>query len=219
MSFKPLLWLEGILGAGKTKACNELGKRLNLRILEEPVASNPYLGRFYEDPKAFAFPMQILLLHRRYALQQLASYECTASGIYGGAILDRSISGDRVFAELHLEAGNITKLDFETYLECYEIMARSLLPPTMMVFLDASPETAFNRMKKRDRKVESAVPLDYLQKLHAGYVDLIARAESGLLPWAHAVKVLRIPWNHDTTTPEQWDEVAVAVSLHLPKQH
>jgi deoxyadenosine/deoxycytidine kinase len=77
---KRLIWLEGLIGAGKSTAAKEIGTRLNLRVLEEPVTTNPYLACFYKDPARYAFGMQMFMLHQRYALQQLASYECTGVG-------------------------------------------------------------------------------------------------------------------------------------------
>jgi len=209
--FRPLVWVEGIIGAGKTTFSREVGQRLGLRLIEEPVESNPYLEKFYADPKRYAFGMQVHLLHRRYAIQQLASYEATGAGGYNGAILDRSLSGDRVFAKLHRDEGNIDPLDFDTYEMAYSIMARSLLPPTLLVFLDIQPQTAYDRMKKRNRDAEAGVPMEYLTKLRKGYQELLAEAERGLLPWAHAVRVCRVPWDPDTVSKGQWDAVAETI--------
>lgn len=209
--FRPLIWTEGIIGAGKTTFAREVAQRLNLRLIEEPVDSNPYLSLFYQDPKKYAFGMQVRLLHHRYAIQQLAAYEATGMGGYEGAILDRSLSGDRVFAKLHWQSGNIERIDWETYEMAYDVMCRTLLPPTLMVFLDIQPETAHERMRKRGRDAEKGVPLSYLQQLRAGYGELLNEAERGLLPWSHAVRVCRIPWDPDTLTPPQWDSTAETI--------
>lgn len=214
--FRPLIWVEGIIGAGKTTFAKEVAKRLKLRLIEEPVGGgegvdNPYLEKFYKDQKRYAFGMQIFLLMQRFAMQQLASYEATGVGGYDGAILDRSLSGDRVFAKLHRDEGNIDELDFETYETAYNIMCRSLLPPTLLVYLDVQPETAYERMKKRDRKAEAGVPLDYLIKLQKGYQGLLQEAKRGMMPWSHAVDVCLIPWDPETVTPKDWDAVAKTV--------
>lgn len=209
--YRPLIWVEGIIGAGKTTFSREVAKRLGLRLLEEPVDDNPYLGIFYKDYKKWAFPMQMFLLHRRYLLQRLAADEATGLGGYKGAILDRSLSGDRVFAKLHMQEGNIEEIDWQTYEMAYDIMCRTLLPPTLLVFLDIQPKTAYERMKNRGRPEEKLVPLDYLVKLRAGYEELIHEAERGLLPWAHAVRVVCIPWDPDTLTERQWDATAETV--------
>lgn len=216
VKFKPLVWVEGNIGAGKSTFAKEIAKRLDLRLIKEPVGNgegqeNPYLKKFYQNPKKYAFGMQMHLLHQRYAIQQLASFEATGVGGYGGAILDRSLSGDRVFAKLHMQEGNIDPLDFDTYEMAYSIMARSLLPPTLLVFLDIQPETAFARMQKRNRDAEVGVPLSYLQKLQEGYQELLTEAESGLLPWAHAVRVCRIPWDPDTVSSAGWDSTAKTI--------
>ena len=206
----PLLWVEAIIGAGKTTFCREVGQRLNLRIIEEPVETNPYLELFYQDPKKWAFPMQIFLLHRRHLMQQLAAIEATGVGGYKGAILDRSLSGDRVFAELHVKMGNIEPLDWGNYEICYDGMCRTLLPPTKLIYLDVQPETAYERMKQRNRGAEAGVPLDYLKELRDGYEKMLHEAEIGLMPWGHAVKVSRLIWDPMNDMPN-WDRVAETV--------
>ena len=209
--YMPLIWVEGIIGAGKTQFSREIGQRLGLRVIEEPVEANPYLKKFYEDQKKYAFGMQMWLLHERLVMQRLASDEATGVGGYKGAILDRSVSGDRVFAKMHMNCGNIDPLDWHTYERAYNNMARTLLPPTLLVFLDVQPETAYQRMKHRNREAEVGVPLQYLVDLRQAYKDLIREAEHGLLPWSHAVRVSRIPWDVDTATKTQWDATAETI--------
>ena len=209
--YNPVIWVEGIIGCGKTTFSREIAKRLNLRLIEEPVETNPYLELFYKDPKKWAFSMQIFLLHKRFIMQRLAADEATGVGGYKGAILDRSLSGDRVFAKMLMEAGHIEPLDFETYEMAHNYMCRTLLPPTLLVFLDVQPETAFNRMQKRNRNAESGVPLDYLIKLRKGYQELLKEAEQGLLPWSHAIRICRIPWDPATIESDQWDSVSKTI--------
>ena len=206
------VWCEGSLGSGKTTFCREVGRRLNLRVLEEPVDANPYLTKFYADPKRYATGMQFWLLHRRYATQQLAAYEATGVGGYQGTILDRSLAGDRVFAKMHMKCGNIDPMDWETYEMAYSIMARNLLPPTLLIFLDVQPQTAYDRMKKRNRTAEVGVSLQYLIDLREGYQELLKEAETGLMPWSHAIRVSRTCWDPDTITETQWDAVAKTVA-------
>lgn len=207
---KPLLWIEGIIGCGKTTFSREVGKRLNFQVIEEPVDDNPYLEPFYKDPKTHATMMQIYLLHRRYALQKAAALVSLGVGQFDGAILDRSLSGDRVFAKLHREAGNISELDWQTYEMCYQVMCHTLLPPTRLIFLDVQPETAFERMKNRNREAESKVPLEYLQQLREGYKSLLGEAERGLMPWGHAVKVTTLIWDPVNDNPN-WDAISSTV--------
>jgi len=211
MIYHPTIWVEGIIGAGKTTFATEIGKRLELRVIEEPVEENPYLGLFYKDQKKYAFGFQIFMLHRRCIQQRLAADEATGVGGFKGAILDRSLFGDRVFAKIHAEEGNIEPIDYNTYEMAYSFISRTLLPPSLLVFLDIQPETALSRVNKRKRPEEDGLPLDYLKKLRKGYLNMLVEGERGLLPWGHAVRVCRIPWDPDTLTEEEWDRVACTV--------
>jgi len=200
---KPIIWTEGIIGAGKSTLATQLAERLNLRLLSEPVGTNPYLDKFYEDPKRWAFPMQIELLARRYAMQKEAAYgSVSPDNGWAGSVLDRGLPGDRVFCRLHYLNKNISKMEWETYERFYEIMACSLTPPSLMVFLDVDPSVALERVKKRARGAEVGLDLQYLNDLRKGYLDLIAEVESGIHPWSRGMEVRRIPWNADDQPTE-----------------
>jgi deoxyadenosine/deoxycytidine kinase len=189
--------VEGIIGAGKSTLTQKLAEGLNFRPIFEPVNSNPYLERFYEDPKRWAFSMQMELLYRRYNMQQLAAREATHCDEYKGAILDRGMPGDRVFCKLHMLEGNIDPLEWITYLNAYEVMACSLTPPSLLLFLDVEPEVALERVRARNREAESSVDLEYLTKLRKGYLDLMCEIESGDHGWSRGMDVRRLPWNID----------------------
>lgn len=206
---KPLLWIEGIIGCGKTTFANKVGERINFLTLNEPTDDNPYLDVFYKDPSKYAFGFQIFMLHRRYAFQRTAS--CVSIGgipDYDGAILDRSLAGDRVFAKMHMQQGNISEIDWSTYNIAYEVMCNTLLPPTLMIYLDVDPEVAYGRVHKRNRDAESDLSLEYLSKLRINYEELVNEAVGGLRPWSHATKVMRLNWNVDTASDGEWDHIA-----------
>ncbi|MHA2244072.1 MAG: deoxynucleoside kinase [Candidatus Hodarchaeales archaeon] len=199
--YKPIIWVEGIIGSGKSTFSRMIAKGLNVRLLSEPV-DNEYLTIFYEDPKRWAFAMQIDLLHKRYSLQKLAAYEASLAAMgeskYQGVVLDRGLPGDRVFARLHMLEGNISKVEWRTYLRAYETMTCSLIPPSLLIYLDVEPLTAMKRVQNRDRSYERAgVPIKYLEKLQQGYLDLIAEIQSGQHSWSRGMEIMRIPWNTD----------------------
>jgi deoxyadenosine/deoxycytidine kinase len=176
----PIIWIEGLIGAGKTTATNKLAELLKLRPMLEPVDTNPYLKQFYEDPKRWAFPMQMHLLAHRYAMQQAASWE---SVLGRGAVLDRGLPGDRVFCRLHMLEGNMSQNEWQTYDYIYQIMAANLRVPSLIVYLDVEPEVALYRIQKRARSAEVGMDIDYLQKLRAGYMDLLVQIDSGDHAW------------------------------------
>lgn len=196
-----VVWVEGIIGAGKSTLTKQIAEHLKLRPIYEPVDDNPLLVKFYEDPKKYAFPMQMLLMARRYAMQQLAAWEATHGADFNGAVVDRGLPGDRVFCKLHIAEGNIEAEFWDVYETFYKIMSLNLPTPSVLVFLDVEPEVAFERMQKRARAAENGVPLEYLKKLRRGYLDLLVEIESGQHAWARGMRVIRIPWNTDHQDP------------------
>jgi deoxyadenosine/deoxycytidine kinase len=206
----PIIWVEGIIASGKTTLAKEISKRLEFRLLEEPVDSNPYLGAFYEDPKKYAFGLQMFMLHHRFAMKQEAAY-AAARGAAKGVVLDRCIAGDRAFAHHHMKVGNIDPLDYKCYEFAYQMMARTILPPTVLIYLNVQAETAYERMKRRDRKEESGVSLEYLRDLKAEYELLLSDIRRGLVPWGHSVHVYEFLGDVDTTTEEAWNHTCATV--------
>ena len=203
-----LYYVEGGIGVGKSTYVREISKRLNLRPIEEPVNSNPFLKPFYKDPKRHGSDMQMYLLHRRIGLQMLGACEALYSPDFSGAMLDRTIFGDRVFLEVLYADGLITDLQYHMYLTAVRSMQLMIYPPTVLIFLDAEPSIALKRIKERARGCEVTITIDYLEKLARGYHRLVQDAKNGRYPWSHAVKVLHKSWNHDTMTSEQWDAEA-----------
>jgi deoxyadenosine/deoxycytidine kinase len=200
MQIRPYVVVEGIIGSGKSTLSKIIGERLNLRILHEPVDSNPYLTLFYQDPKRYAF-----------AMQKLAAYEAVSPDTtYAGAILDRSMSGDRCFCHLHMLANNILELEWETYEMCHEVMACSLVPPSLMLFLDVDPKIALERIRERSRTAEVGIPISYLENLRNEYYDLMVEIEAGMHPWSRGMKVVKIPWN----IPHQNPDKIIAIIEH-----
>ena len=58
--------IEGNIGAGKTTLAHLLAKRFNARLILEQFADNPFLAKFYENPKQYAFPLELFFMAERY---------------------------------------------------------------------------------------------------------------------------------------------------------
>ena len=195
---KPIIWIDGIIGAGKTTITKEIAKILNFRPILEPVDSNPYLASFYKDPKRWAFSMQMDLLLKRYAIHKLANMEAMSdSSQFNGVIIDRGIPGDRVFAKTAYLAGNISELEWGTYERAFDYLTYNLGAPNLLIFLDVDPKVAKNRLESRNRSAEEGIPLEYFEKLHRGYLDVLTEIDSGNLVWAKGVEIMKVGWNTD----------------------
>jgi deoxyadenosine/deoxycytidine kinase len=155
--------------------------------------------------------MQIFLLKERFKQQLHAATIAIGAGDWNGAILDRSISGDRVFAKMHMKAGNIDKDSWAAYEDFHMLMCMQLLPPTRIIRLQCEPETAYERLRIRNRSAEMSVTLDYLKALDEAYQELWQEMDQGLLPWGHRVKVEVIHWDPIADMPN-WDRHAQALA-------
>lgn len=181
--------ISGLIGAGKSTLAAALAKHTGLPLYLEPVEQNPYLELFYADKSKHAFAMQIYLLNERFRQQQ----EIIWAG--KGAVQDRSIYEDCVFARMLTSSGIMSELDYNTYASLFTHMSNFMQRPTGIVYLSVSPEQALARIQARGRACESTITLDYLTQLHAAYKHFLVEI-------ARTVPVLRIDYNQFTSTEE-----------------
>ena len=156
--------IAGNIGAGKSTMVGFLSRRFNLNPLYEPVEDNPYIADFYEDMKRWAFNSQIFYLSRKFALH------LEAQKMNKRVILDRTIYEDaEIFVENLRRRRGITTRDYNTYMELYRTIRSELQPPDLVIYLRCSVRGVRRRIKKRGRESEMAIPLSYIQRLHAQY--------------------------------------------------
>ena len=110
-----------------------------------------------------------------------------------------------------MQVGNIDRLDYACYEFCYQMMARTILPPTVLVYLNVDPRTAYERMKKRDRTEEAGVGLQYLIDLKAEYERLLSDIRRGLVPWGHSVYVHELVGDVDIKTEAEWEHMCSTI--------
>lgn len=184
--------IAGLIGAGKTTLATALGKHLDLPVYYEPVDDNEYLADFYADTAKYAFATQIYLLNRRFQQHQ----EIIWRG--GGAVQDRTIYEDAVFAKTLVNTGLMDQRDYNTYLQLFKHMSNFMCRPNLIVYLDLKPETSLERVRERSRGVESGISLEYLTALRDEYEDFIARISS-------TIPVIRVSWERFRDADEMAD--------------
>ena len=168
-----IIALEGQIGAGKTTLGQKLSERLKLPFHAELSSEHTtrLLERFYSDKSRWAFTMQAHFIVRRAAmLQSLPASE--------GGILDRSLAGDRVFAEVLHEDGFLGDEEFFTYRELFDILFRSVQQPDLMIFLDCSVDVALERIRRRNRTAEAGIPRAYLAHIDRRYREWFSSYDS-----------------------------------------
>ncbi len=166
--------IAGNIGAGKSTMVGFLSRKFGLCPLYEPVDDNPYIADFYQDMHRWAFNSQIFYLSRKFALH------LEAQKSEKRVILDRTIYEDaEIFVENLKRRRGIEKRDYETYMELYKTIRSELQPPDLVIYLRCSVRGVRRRIKNRGRAAEMAIPLSYIQKLHAQYEDWFERYDLG----------------------------------------
>jgi len=169
--------VEGLIGVGKSTFVSEFADITGIKPLYESVDDNPFLNLFYQDPQRWAYTLQSYFLYRRYK-------DHTTEG---NVMLDRSLYGDICFANMLHKDGTLTQSEYDCYLSHYHTLEPLLPPLDLCIILNAKPEVALERVRKRDRGCETGLTLEYLQALSVE-IDLIPsrlRAET---------KVVHLDW-------------------------
>ena len=154
----------GNIGAGKTTLTEMLSKHYKWIPQFEDVDHNPYLNDFYEDMPRWSFNLQIFFLNSR--LNQLLEIQRGTETV----IQDRTIYEDaHIFAPNLHSMGLMTTRDFNNYLSLFELMAKFVSPPDLLIYLRASVPTLVNQISKRGRDYENSIRIDYLKRLNERY--------------------------------------------------
>lgn len=152
--------VEGPIGVGKTTLARALGQELDARVVLEQVEENPFLRRFYEEPRSFAFQTQLFFLLSRYRQQrQLAQQDLFNQS----TVSDYLFAKDHIFAQINLDADELA-----LYRQLFNLLSARLPKPDLVVYLQARGEVLFERLRRRDR--------DYERRITPAYVDRIAEA-------------------------------------------
>jgi len=153
--------IEGVIGAGKTSLAKKLSERLDANLILEEFETNPFLEKFYDDRKRYAFQTQMFFLINRYKQQeQLGQEDLFAKYIVSDYIFDK----DQIFAYLNLE-GEELKL----YENLFPLLQRSLRKPDLVIFLQSSTDRLMHNIKRRGRKIERNLTRGYISELSEAY--------------------------------------------------
>jgi deoxyadenosine/deoxycytidine kinase len=74
-----------------------------------------------------------------------------------------------IFARSIFEQGFMAERDFRTYYDLFYEMIPHIKAPDVIIYLKASMETLFNRIKNRGRNYEKTIDPNYLKYLNSSY--------------------------------------------------
>lgn len=156
------LAVEGPIGVGKTSLARRLAASLGSDILLEDADANPFLGAFYDNPRAAALPAQLFfLLQRAEQLEQLKQPDMFAPVRVADFLMEK----DRLFAELTLNSDELRLYD-----KIWSALAVELPVPDLVVYLQAPVPVLKRRIAQRGIEQEQDMPDAYLQRLSDAYV-------------------------------------------------
>lgn len=155
--------VEGPIGVGKTQLAERLGTRLDATlVLEEP--ENPFLGDFYADRPGAALQAQLFYLLARHRQQTSLRQSDLFSQL---TISDYLFDRDKIFAYLNLDDNELF-----IYQRLYDLLARDVPTPDLVIYLQAPTEVLQKRLRaRRDNPETVEVELDpeYLKELNEAY--------------------------------------------------
>jgi deoxyguanosine kinase len=166
------LAIEGPIGVGKTRLAERLATKLDATTVLED-AENPFLADFYADRPGAALQAQLFYLLNRH--RQLTSKR-QADLFVQTTICDYVFDKDKIFAYLNLDDNELF-----IYQRLFDLLARDVPPPDLVVYLQAPTELLMDRLRKRagerDRDLDTAdfgstIPLpaeEYLRELNEAY--------------------------------------------------
>ena len=153
--------VEGVIGAGKTSLAKILANKMNAKLILEEFETNPFLAKFYDDRKRYAFQTQMFFLINRFKQQQ----ELNQDDLFSQFIVsDYIFEKDNIFAYMNL-SGDELKL-YETL---FPQLQRELRKPDLVIFLQASTDRLLYNIKKRNRKIEKSITKSYIRELSESY--------------------------------------------------
>jgi deoxyadenosine/deoxycytidine kinase len=153
--------VEGPIGVGKTTLAKSLAQKFQARTVFERVEDNPFLAKFYEDKKTYAFQNQLFFLLSRYQQQRdLGQQDLFAQNL----VSDYLFAKDKIFATITLGGEELT-----LYQQIYQLLDPRIPKPDLTIYLQARPDVLYKRIKKRDKSFERGITLDYLKEVAQAY--------------------------------------------------
>lgn len=158
--------IEGNIGAGKTTLAHLLSRKLNARLILEQFADNPFLPKFYENPKQYAFPLELFFMAERF--KQVKDMLHTNDLFQSVTIADYVFSKCLLFAKV-----NLPDEEFRLYQKLFDIMQQQIVFPDILIYLHAPVHKLQQNIKKRNREYEQRIPNEYLFSIQETYTSYI----------------------------------------------
>lgn len=158
--------IEGNIGAGKTTLAHLLARHYNARLVLEQFADNPFLPKFYENPRQYAFPLELFFMAERF--KQLKELIQQKDLFHSVTISDYLFTKCLLFAKI-----NLPEDEFRLYQRLFDIVHQQLVQPDILIYLHTPVNKLQENIRKRNRPYEQNIPDSYLLSIQETYSHYI----------------------------------------------
>jgi deoxyadenosine/deoxycytidine kinase len=153
--------VEGPIGVGKTSLAKRLAKSFGSELILEQADENPFIERFYKNPRAAALPTQLFFLFQRARqLEEIRQHDLFETVRVADYLIDK----DRLFARLTLDDE-----EYALYEQVYSRLTIDAPVPDLVIYLQAPTDVLLERIARRGIHYEQQIERSYLERLAEAY--------------------------------------------------
>lgn len=173
--------VEGPIGVGKTSLSRRLADHMGAGLMLENAQENPFLERFYQEPRAAALPTQLhFLFQRARQIERLRQGDMFSPALVADFLLEK----DALFASVTLDDDEL-----DLYRQVYRRLALDAPAPDLVLYLQAPVEVLQERIRKRGHAYELNIDPDYLSRLAEAYMQFFHHYEAAPLLTINATRL------------------------------
>jgi deoxyguanosine kinase len=173
--------VEGPIGVGKTSLARKLAATLGAQLVLEQAGENPFLERFYRNPRSGALPVQLFFLFQRAQQQSSLLQE----DLFGSVrVADYLLAKDDLFARMTLDDE-----EYGLYRQVHDRLAIDAPRPDLVIYLQAPVDVLLDRIARRGIAHEGLIDKPYLTRLNETYARFFHEYDASPLLIVNAASI------------------------------